>query len=320
MDSQEFKLEDALLETNCPDLKLVKRGKVRDIYEVPGEEDKLLFVATDRISAFDIIMKNGIPNKGKLLTKLSIYFFQRFQHLIPNHIITSDWNQISSKSNLIEKYSSQLKDRTILVKKCQVLNCEAIVRGYLTGSAWKEYSKTGTVHGIQMPEGLLESYKFPEPIFTPSTKAEIGDHDQNIHPDELSKLLGSKDLSNQIQKTSIDLYNLTNEHCKSINSTLFLVDTKFEYGLDNKTSELILIDECLTPDSSRFSTIQDYQIGKKFSGFDKQFLRDWILNQSELDLQSIKDFELEIPKDVLQITWKKYVDGFQNLTGFEFQC
>ncbi|EGG08106.1 uncharacterized protein MELLADRAFT_42976 [Melampsora larici-populina 98AG31] len=320
MGSQEFNLEDALLETNCPDLKLVKRGKVRDIYEVPGEEDKLLFVATDRISAFDIIMKNGIPNKGKLLTKLSVYFFHKFQHLIPNHLITSDWNQISSKSNLIQKYSSQLKDRTILVKKSQVLNCEAIVRGYLTGSAWKEYQQTGTVHGIQMPEGLLESYKFPEPIFTPSTKAEIGDHDQNIHPDQLSDLLGSKELSNQIQKTSIDLYNLTNEHCKSINSTLFLVDTKFEYGIDPQTSNLILIDECLTPDSSRFSTIKDYQIGQKFSGFDKQFLRDWILNQTELNLKSMKDFDLEIPKDVLQITWKKYLDGFQNLTGFEFQC
>ncbi|KAH9817661.1 hypothetical protein DFH28DRAFT_889466 [Melampsora americana] len=320
MESEAFDLEDALLETNCPDLRLVKRGKVRDIYEVPEEEDQLLFVATDRISAFDKIMKNGIPNKGKLLTKLSVYFFKKFEHLIPNHLITSDWNQISIKSNLIKKYESQLKDRTILVKRSQVLNCEAIVRGYLTGSAWKEYLKSGTVHGIQMPKGLLESYRFPEPIFTPSTKAEIGDHDQNIHPDQLSSLLGSKDLSNQIQKISIDLYNLTNDHCKSINSTLFLVDTKFEFGLDPKTSQLILIDECLTPDSSRFSTLQDYQLGQKFNGFDKQFLRDWILNQSELNFTQLNDFELEIPREILKITWLKYLNGFQNLTGFEFKC
>ncbi|KAI9618845.1 hypothetical protein H4Q26_012099 [Puccinia striiformis f. sp. tritici PST-130] len=267
----------ALLESNCPNLRLVARGKVRDIYEFPGDESKLLFVATDRISAFDIVMKNG-----KLLTQLSLFFFKKLESVIPNHVISGDFDEILSlslsSSNAILPYRDQLEGRTILVKKSQVLKCEAIVRGYLT------------VHGIPMPNNLVESSKFPEPIFTPSTKADIGTHDENIHPDKLGEVLGSETLANQVKKASIALYEAANDHCLSSNSGLFLADTKFEFGLDpSNNNQVLLIDECLTPDSSRF----------------------WATNQWSED-------QLEIPKSVVDSTWIKYREAFKLLTGREF--
>lgn len=302
-----------LLHSNCPELRLVARGKVRDIYQLPGDHSKLLFVATDRISAFDVVMKNGIPNKGKLLTKLSLFFFHKFQSIIPNHIISGDFDHILSLSPSILAYRDQLEHRTILVKKCQVLKCEAIVRGYLTGSAYSEYLRSGTVHGIPMPKDLVESSRFPEPIFTPSTKADLGAHDENIHPDRLSETLGSKTLADQIKRVSIDLYSAANRHCESSQSGLFLADTKFEFGIDPTTNELMLIDECLTPDSSRFWSSHEWKEGKKMSGFDKQILRDW-LKQEGVDGKH----ELEIPQAVIQSTWAKYLEAFELLTGGKF--
>ncbi|KAI7958693.1 hypothetical protein MJO28_002484 [Puccinia striiformis f. sp. tritici] len=310
----------ALLESNCPNLRLVARGKVRDIYEFPGDDSKLLFVATDRISAFDIVMKNGIPNKGKLLTQLSLFFFKKLESVIPNHVISGDFDEIlslslsNSNSNAILPYRDQLEGRTILVKKSQVLKCEAIVRGYLTGSAYAEYQKSGTVHGIPMPNNLVESSKFPEPIFTPSTKADIGTHDENIHPDKLGEVLGSETLANHVKKASIALYEAANDHCLSSNSGLFLADTKFEFGLDpSSNNQVLLIDECLTPDSSRFWAANQWSEGTKMSGFDKQVLRDWLKTQGV----DGKD-QLEIPKSVVDSTWIKYCEAFKLLTGREF--
>ncbi|KAI7964461.1 hypothetical protein MJO29_002559 [Puccinia striiformis f. sp. tritici] len=308
----------ALLESNCPNLRLVARGKVRDIYEFPGDDSKLLFVATDRISAFDIVMKNGIPNKGKLLTQLSLFFFKKLESVIPNHVISGDFDEIlslsNSNSNAILPYRDQLEGRTILVKKSQVLKCEAIVRGYLTGSAYAEYQKSGTVHGIPMPNNLVESSKFPEPIFTPSTKADIGTHDENIHPDKLGEVLGSETLANQVKIASIALYKAANDHCLSSTSGLFLADTKFEFGLDpSSNNQVLLIDECLTPDSSRFWATNQWSEGTKMSGFDKQVLRDWLKTQGV----DGKD-HLEIPESVVDSTWIKYCEAFKLLTGREF--
>ncbi|KAG0144994.1 hypothetical protein CROQUDRAFT_46525 [Cronartium quercuum f. sp. fusiforme G11] len=306
----------ALLETDCPDLTLVARGKVRDIYAVPGDDSALLFVATDRVSAFDIVMKNGIPNKGKLLTKLSLYFFNKFQSIIPNHILSADFDHIASLAPQVAQYRDQLEARTILVKKCEVLKCEAIVRGYLTGSAYAEYLKSGTVHGIPMPDNLADSSKFPEPLFTPSTKADLGSHDENIHPDKLADVLGSPTLASQIQRTAIALYNAANDHCKSINSSLFLADTKFEFGLDPESRQLILIDECLTPDSSRFWSVDEWKEGVRMSGFDKQYLRDWLKQEGI----SGKAGGILIPDEVVKATWERYLDAFQKLTGQPFTC
>ncbi|WAR53422.1 hypothetical protein PtB15_2B853 [Puccinia triticina] len=303
----------ALLESHCPDLRLIARGKVRDIYEFPGDDSKLLFVATDRISAFDIVMKNGIPNKGKLLTQLSLFFFDKLESVIPNHVISGDFEHILSLSNAILPYREQLEGRTILVQKSQVLKCEAIVRGYLTGSAYAEYRKSGTVHGIPMPQNLVESSKFPQPIFTPSTKADIGTHDENIHPDKLGGILGSETLADQIKKTSIELYEAANRHCLSSNSGLFLADTKFEFGLEPNSQRLLLIDECLTPDSSRFWAASEWAEGKKMSGFDKQVLRDWL----KIEGVDGKD-QLELPQSVIDSTWKKYCEAFELLTGRKF--
>ncbi|CAH7668262.1 phosphoribosylaminoimidazole-succinocarboxamide synthase [Phakopsora pachyrhizi] len=307
----------ALLQTNCPKLSLVARGKVRDIYEVPGDEKKLLFVATDRVSAFDIVMKNGIPNKGKLLTKLSVFFFKKFESVVPNHLISSNFEYISSLSDSISTYKDQLEGRTILVKRCKVLKCEAIVRGYLTGSAYSEYQRFGSVHGITVAKDLIESSKFPKPIFTPSTKAEEGNHDENIHPNKLPEVLGSSELAKKIEQISIDLYNKANEYCLSIKSSLFLADTKFEFGIDHDSNDLLLIDECLTPDSSRFWSVDDYQEGKKMSGFDKQFLRDWLKSQGiSSDTQSKEG--IEIPQDIIESTWLKYTEAYKKLTGEDF--
>jgi len=306
----------ALLQTNCPDLRLIARGKVRDIYELPGDPSKLLFVATDRISAFDVVMENGIPNKGKLLTQLSLFFFKKLEPIIPNHVVTGDFDQILKLSSALLPYRDQLEGRTILVKKCQVLKCEAIVRGYLTGSAYAEYQKSGTVHAIPMPTGLQESSQFPAPIFTPSTKADIGTHDENIHPDKLGEILGSESLAEQVKKKAIEIYEAAQAHCVGVGGGegLLLADTKLEFGQDDEGG-LILIDECLTPDSSRFWARERWAPGTKMAGFDKQVLRDWLLSQHlHLDRSS----PLQIPQDVVLHTWAQYCQAFKLLTGNDF--
>lgn len=244
----------AVLESNCPQLKLLCRGKVRDLYEL---QEGLLFVATDRISAFDVILKNGIENKGKLLTQLSLFWFHRLQHIIPNHLIESDIRKMPAS---VQQYASQLDGRSLLVRKLRVLPIEAIVRGYLSGSAWKEYKSSGTVNGIQLPPGLQESDKLQEPLFTPSTKAELGKHDENIHPSLVANIVGGQELADEIARVSVQLYREASEYASE--RGIIIADTKFEFGIDDSDGQLYLIDEALTPDSSRFWEAESYQPGR----------------------------------------------------------
>ncbi|KAJ3559686.1 hypothetical protein NP233_g11202 [Leucocoprinus birnbaumii] len=289
----------ALLKTSLPDLKLLSQGKVRDIYAT-SDPASLLFVATDRISAYDVILNNGIPTKGQLLTSLSLFWFKKLAHIIPNHLITADVTEMPLE---VQKYANQLEGRTMLVKKAEVVQIEAIVRGYITGSAWSEYKKTQTVHGIPMPAGLVESQKLPEPIFTPSTKAAQGAHDENISPEQgpstlslthrlslddfiyfclpaAARLLG-QDLYDQIASTALQLYKSAAQYAET--RGVILADTKFEFGLlspspsNPEKRELILVDEVLTPDSSRYWPLEGYTPGKSQPSFDKQYVRDWLV-------------------------------------------
>ncbi|KXN85403.1 Phosphoribosylaminoimidazole-succinocarboxamide synthase [Leucoagaricus sp. SymC.cos] len=266
----------ALLHTSLPDLKLISKGKVRDIYTT-SDPSSLLFVATDRISAYDVILNNGIPTKGQLLTQLSLFWFKKLADIVPNHLITST---ISDMPLEVQKYADQLEGRTMLVKKAEVISIEAIVRGYITGSAWAEYKETQTVHGIPMPAGLVESQKLLEPIFTPSTKAEQGAHDENISPERAARLVG-QDLYDRISSIALRLYKTAAQYAES--KGVILADTKFEFGLlpsspaSSEKKELILVDEVLTPDSSRYWPKEGYTPGKPQPSFDKQYVRDWLV-------------------------------------------
>ncbi|GJN90327.1 hypothetical protein Rhopal_003336-T1 [Rhodotorula paludigena] len=316
----------ALLSTDCPTLKLLAKGKVRDIYAIPGVEDALLFVATDRVSAFDVIMKNGIPNKGKLLTQLSLFFFDYLSNApetkhIPNHVITSKMDEMPAE---VQKYREQLDGRAILVRKATVLPIEAIVRGYITGSAWAEYQKSGTMHDIKLPEGLKESSRFEPPLFTPSTKAEVGDKDINIHPDETGKHLPDAALAEPLQQYALALYSTAAAH--SLSRGLILADTKFEFGLLPPSTPggapvLALVDECLTPDSSRFWPADQWAEGNKMVGFDKQFLREWLKSGGGgfgKKGGGIDEDPVEIPQEIVAQTYAKYEEAFEKLTGRKF--
>ncbi|KAI8097205.1 phosphoribosylaminoimidazole-succinocarboxamide synthase [Halteromyces radiatus] len=295
----------ALLESNCPDLKLVARGKVRDLYEV--DEKSLLFVATDRISAFDVIMKNSIPGKGKILTQLSVFWFDLLKDILPNHLITANFDEMPSN---VQKYREQLEGRSILVKKMRVLPIEAIVRGYITGSGLKEYKQKGTICDIPLPEGLVESQKLPQVLFTPSTKADIGDHDENIHPSKMVDILGgNKVLADQITQATISLYTKARDYAAE--KGIIIADTKFEFGLD-ENDQLVVVDEVLTPDSSRFWPANKYEAGRVQESFDKQFLRNY--------LESIgfdKNTSIELPTEVINNTLAKYKEAYTLLTGKE---
>ncbi|KAF8586455.1 SAICAR synthetase [Ramaria rubella] len=265
-------MSSALLETSFPSLTLVSKGKVRDIYAT-SNPSTLLFVATDRISAYDVVLRNGIPEKGKLLNKISAFWFEKLRDVVANHVITT---AVDSMPEDVRRYKSELQGRSMLVKNASVVPIEAIVRGYLTGSAWTEYSKTKTVHGIALPDGLVESQQLPEPLFTPSTKAPQGEHDENIHPDTAAKLIGPE-LYAEISSISLKLYAEASRHVGS--RGLILVDTKFEFGITTDASnkrELLLIDELLTPDSSRYWPKDGYKPGIPQPSFDKQYLRDWL--------------------------------------------
>ncbi|KAI8646009.1 phosphoribosylaminoimidazole-succinocarboxamide synthase [Parasitella parasitica] len=294
----------ALLNSDCPDLKLIARGKVRDLYEV--DEKSLLFVATDRISAFDVIMKNSIPGKGKILTEISLFWFDLLKDILPNHLITANFDEMPEN---VQKYREQLDGRSILVKKMRVVPIEAIVRGYITGSGWSEYKKKGTICDIPLPEGLVESQKLPKVLFTPSTKAEIGDHDENIHPSKMVEILGDKELAEKIEKSAVLLYAKASEYAAS--KGIIIADTKFEFGLD-ENGDLVLVDEVLTPDSSRFWPASKYEAGHAQDSFDKQFLRDY-LESINFD----KNTSIELPQDVINDTLDKYKEAFLLLTGKE---
>ncbi|KAH9161555.1 phosphoribosylaminoimidazole-succinocarboxamide synthase [Lactarius sanguifluus] len=279
-----------LIDSNVPQLKLLSKGKVRDIYATSSPEH-LLFVASDRISAYDVILKNGIPDKGRVLTELSLFWFDKLKDIIPNHVVTS---RIEEMPEEVHQHKEQLEGRSILVKKAEVIPLEAIVRGYITGSAWAEYKKSRTVHGIPLPDGLLESEKFPVPLFTPSTKAEQGAHDENIspeqgktvticltvlrcatHPKLTAAALIGQELYDKISAAAVRLYTAAAENAAT--RGLIVADTKFEFGLVDEN--LILIDEALTPDSSRYWPLEGYAPGRGQPSFDKQYLRDWLTSQ-----------------------------------------
>ncbi|KAI8896348.1 hypothetical protein BC833DRAFT_597715 [Globomyces pollinis-pini] len=293
----------ALLQTQCPDLKLIARGKVRDVYEVTN--DALLFVATDRISAFDVVMNSAIAGKGKILTQVSSFWFEFLKDTIPNHVITTDIDEMPES---LHKYKEQLQGRSMLVKKLRILPVEAIVRGYITGSAMVEYKNKGTVCDIPMPAGLVESQKLAEPLFTPSTKAEMGDHDENIHPNKLPALIGER-YAKELTEMSLKIYTKARDYAAS--KGIIIADTKFEFGVD-ESGTLVLADEVLTPDSSRFWPAAQYSPGKSQPSFDKQYLRDYLLS-----INFDKKTGVQLPQLVIDNTMVKYTEVCKILTGNE---
>lgn len=286
-------------ETKLEGVKLIKRGKVRDIYEIDGS---LLIVATDRISAFDVVLPTPIPDKGRILTLMSLFWFDFLKDMIENHLITAD---VDKYPESLKPYKEILSQRSMLVRKTKVIPVECIVRGYITGSAMKEYQKTGEVCGIKLPPGLKEADKLPEPIFTPSTKAEMGEHDVNITFEEMIKIVG-KDTAEFLKKTSLKLYKKAADYAEE--KGIIIADTKFEFGIYE--GKIILIDEVLTPDSSRFWPKDEYQPGKSQKSFDKQFIRDW-LKSIDWDPQNPPS----IPQDIVEKTREKYLEALYRLTG-----
>lgn len=258
-------MSDVITATHINELKLVRKGKVRDVYEI---DDYLLIIATDRISAFDVVLPNGIAGKGKILTQISLYWFDQMKEIIPNHIVATE---VSDYPALLHKYDTVLSGRSMLVKKARPMPVECIVRGYLSGSGWKEYKTRGSVCGIELPSGLVESSRLKEPIFTPSTKADEG-HDVNIGFDEMRSIVGDA-VALQLRDASLGIYKRAREMAEK--KGIIIADTKFEFGLyDNR---LILIDEVLTPDSSRFWSMKTYQPGRAQDSYDKQIIRDYLL-------------------------------------------
>jgi len=291
---------DVLKESDFEGINLVKRGKVRDIYEIG---DQLLIVASDRMSAFDVVMADPIPDKGKILTNISLFWFKELEHMMENHLISSDPAEYPENC---KKYAEELKGRSMLVKKAKPLPVECIVRGYLSGSGWKDYLSNGSVCGISLPEGLKESQKLPEPIFTPSTKAEDGMHDENITFEEAVKLMG-QETSEKVQQLSLQIYEFG--RALAAEKGIIVADTKFEFGI--KDDRLILIDEVLTPDSSRFWPMDSYSPGGPQKSFDKQFLRDYLL-EIKWPKQPPPP---KLPPEIIEKTRKKYLEALERLTG-----
>ena len=287
-------------ETNLKGITLLNRGKVRDIYDL-GET--LLIVATDRISAFDVIMPNPIPGKGRILTEISRFWFEKTKSIIDNHVIAT---RVSDFPQILRSYEDILEARSMIVRKAEPLPVECIVRGYISGSGWKSYKESGTICGIELPAGLTESARLPEPIFTPSTKEELGAHDINIGFEKAAALIG-RDTAEKVRKTSIALYMRGVEIAEQ--RGIIIADTKFEFGLCN--GELILIDEVLTPDSSRFWPKQTYRPGGPQKSFDKQYLRDYLLS---IDWNKTPPAP-ELPQEVIDNTLQKYTDALNRLTA-----
>lgn len=283
-------------------MKKISSGKVREIYEV--DNDKLMLVVSDRISAFDFIMPNPVLDKGKILNKISEFWFDFVSDIIPNHIITTNYEDFPDDFK-----SQEFKDRSMLVKKLKMLPVECIVRGYITGSGWAEYQKNGTVCGIRLPEGLQECAKLDEPIFTPSTKAELGDHDENISFERCKEILGDE-LAEKVKNATINIYKKCADY--ALSKGIIIADTKFEFGLD-ENGNLVLGDEVLTPDSSRFWPLDDYEVGRNQKSFDKQYLRDWLSNNGYRN-----NPPKELPEDVLETTRNKYIEAYEKITGKKF--
>src|SRR5882762_7615641 len=292
----------ALSHTSLPEFELLKRGKVRDVYTV--DEDHLLIVATDRISAFDCILPTPIPRKGEVLTSLSRFWFEKLRDIVPNHFVTADFERMPAAVQQI----ADLNKRSMLVWKAEVFPVECVVRGYLVGSGWKDYLRTGEVCGHKLPENLLESAELREPIFTPSTKAEIG-HDENISEEQVRGIVG-KETTDQLREISLSLYKEARDYARS--RGIIIADTKFEFGLD-KNGEIILVDEVLTPDSARFWPAESYSPGKSQPSFDKQFVRDYL----ETVGWDKKPPAPQLPPEVATATTGRYVEAYRLLTGEE---
>jgi len=289
-------------QTNFPELKKISQGKVRDIYDL-GEH--LLIVATDRISAFDVVLPNAIPYKGYVLTQISKFWFQKTSSLMPNHLISTEVADFPAECH---KYCEDLEGRSMLVKKAKPLPVECIVRGYLTGSGLKDYQKTGMVCGIELPKGLVESSRLDSPIFTPSTKAEIGSHDENISFGRMAEILGAEK-AEKVKRLSLEIYTAARKIGEE--KGIIIADTKFEMG--DFEGQLILIDEVLTPDSSRFWPKAGYQAGRSQPSFDKQFVRDY-LNTLDWNKQAPGP---ELPQEVIEKTSKKYLEALDILAGIK---
>jgi phosphoribosylaminoimidazole-succinocarboxamide synthase len=280
------------MNTALADLKLHSSGKVREIYDLDGD---LIMVASDRISAYDVVMPNPIPDKGRVLTQMSIFWFEHTRDFCPNHFLSED-------------VPPEAQGRGIRVRKLDMYPVECVVRGYLSGSGWREYRESGAVCGIALPDGLRESDKLPEPIFTPATKAEIGEHDENIDFDRAAEIIGDRSLLEALRRVSIEIYVRAAEHAAE--RGIILADTKFEFG-SSPGAEIVLADEVLTPDSSRFWPADEYEPGRSQRSFDKQYVRDW-LDESGWDHSPPAP---ELPDEVVENTRAKYIEAFERITG-----
>ena len=289
---------NALIGTNLPGIKLINQGKVRDVYDLG---DSLLFVATDRLSAFDVVMPNGIPQKGEVLTQISKFWFDLMTD-VPNHLITCD---VTSREEL-KDYAKDLQGRSMIVKKAKILPVECIVRGYLVGSGWKDYQKTGMVSGIKLRDGYQQASKLDEPLFTPSTKAAIGEHDEAISFEQVVELIGLEKAT-KIRDLSLKIYTTARDYAEE--KGIILADTKFEFG--EIDGEIVLADEVLTPDSSRFWPRDQYQVGTSPVSLDKQFVRDYL---ETLDWDKVAPGP-DIPDDVVAKTQAKYLEAYTKLSG-----
>jgi phosphoribosylaminoimidazole-succinocarboxamide synthase len=287
-------------ETSFPDLTLYRRGKVRDVYAIG--EDRLLIVATDRISAFDVVLPNAIPDKGRVLTALSLFWFELIRDIVPTHLISAD---AESYPEPLRRHASVLAGRSMLVRRTDVVPFECVVRGYLSGSGWKDYQKTGAVCGIKLPPGLAESEKLPEPIFTPATKEESG-HDINVSEEEMTKAVGAE-LTTTLKRLSLAVYRRAADYAAT--RGIIIADTKFEFG--RADGQVILIDEVLTPDSSRFWPADDYKPGRSQPSFDKQYVRDYL----ESLTWNKQPPAPELPPEVVRRTSEKYREAHRLLTG-----
>jgi phosphoribosylaminoimidazole-succinocarboxamide synthase len=293
-------LDPVLLQTDFPDLKLHASGKVRDIYQLDNEQ--LLFVATDRISAFDYVLATGIPHKGRVLTQISLFWFNFLSDIVPNHVITAD---VERYPQALQKYADQLRGRSMLVQRAEMFPVECVVRGYISGSAWKEYQATGTVCGIELPQGLRESDAFPEPIFTPATKAVTG-HDENIPFAKMCQIVGTEAASH-LRELTLRIYSKAAAYARQ--RGIIIADTKFEFGRTAKG--ITLADEVLTPDSSRFWPADKYAPGRSQESYDKQYVRDY-LEKIRWNKQPPAP---ALPPEVANGTSEKYLDAYLQLTG-----
>ena len=289
-----------VVQTSFPDVKLVRRGKVRDVYAVDG--DTLLIVATDRISAFDVVLPNAIPEKGRVLTALTLFWLDLIRDIVPNHLITAD---VARYPAPLRRYAAELEGRSMLVRRAEVVPFECVARGYLAGSGWKEYQKTGAVCGIPLPAGLREAEKLPRPIFTPATKAEAG-HDINVSEAEMAKSLGAE-LTARLKQLTLAVYTRAADYAAT--RGIIIADTKFEFG--RAGGEIILVDEVLTPDSSRFWPASEYVPGMSPPSFDKQYVRDYL----ETLTWNKQPPAPPLPPEVVRRTTEKYLEAYRLLTG-----